>query len=56
MVIPRFLEILGGVKFGGKGQDIRQNVVKIENFQLFQNFTKITNYAKNDEMHMFSEF
>ena len=55
MVIRYFLEILGGVR--GKSQNSkRQNVVKIDFFQVFQNFTKITKYAKNDEMHMFSEF
>ena len=31
-------------------------MVKVENFQLFQNFTKISIYTKNDKMNMFGEF
>ena len=31
-------------------------MAKVENFQLFQNFTKISIYTKNDEMNMFGEF
>ena len=31
-------------------------MAKVENFQLFGNFTKISIYTKNDEMNMFDEF
>ena len=31
-------------------------MAKVENFQLFQNFTKISIYTKNYEMNMFGEF
>ena len=33
-----------------------QNMAKVENFQLFRNFTKISINTKNDEMNMFGEF
>ena len=50
-----FPQILGLLKFGGKGQYIAKMWTRSKIFQVFQNFTKITKYAKNDEMCMFSE-
>ena len=42
-----------GVKVWGKGQYIAKMWPRSKIFQVFQNFTKITKYAKNDEMHIF---
>ena len=44
------------LKIRAKGLLYSQNMAKVENFQLFQKFTKISIYTKNDEMNIFGEF
>ena len=56
MVISFFFIILGGFKIRAKGLYIAKIWSKSKIFQLFQNFTKISIYTKNDKTNMFGEF